>query len=566
MKKLIDNLSIAKKTMLPLGIMSIVAIFLSVYLLSMMGSIDKGYQYLLDNEVSAELLATQINGDMNDISDFGYRSIAENSQDNILSMITALEKSRENLAKNFAALKKIVDVTNASASGSLDQIKMDMSASIDAAISAAKLGQSRNNAGAIALMHQQFEPGYVKMSAAMDKIQEDLSRDQSRVSAKLRHDNSVSRDAAIVILVLSILASMIAGAWISKVGIVTPIKILTAAMRKLADSDWTTDVPGTSRADEVGLMANTVEIFKKNGMEAERLRTEAEKEQKRQIARGKKIEKSVADFERIIADIVNTVSAASTELQTTAESMSATAEEASKQSSTVAAASEQATANVQTVASATEELSASVSEIQTRVSQSNEMVRRVSVQADETNKRVNGLTEAASKIGEVIQLITDIAAQTNLLALNATIEAARAGEAGKGFAVVASEVKNLAAQTAKATDEISLQIKSIQHETVSSAEAIQGITQAIVEVNKTSAAIAAAVEEQGSATQEIARNVTEAAQGTKEVSSNIVNVSEAAQRTGAAAMEVLAASGELAKNGEILKVKVDGFLQEVRSA
>ncbi len=289
--------------------------------------------------------------------------------------------------------------------------------------------------------------------------------------------------------------------------------------------------------------------------------------EKAQLAREKKTSQNqLADrFESEVGGVVGNISAAATELQATAESMSATAEETSSQAGTVAAASEQATANVQTVSAATEELTASIKEIQSQVAQSTRKITEAVAQANAANEKVLSLTQAAQKIGSVVDIIREIAGQTNLLALNATIEAARAGEAGKGFAVVASEVKSLAGQTAKATEEIAQQVGHIQSETQHSVEAIQLITGMIDEVNRTATAIAAAVEEQGTATQEIARNVAEAAQGTQEVSSNITGVREAAQTTGAASSQVLSAAGELARHGEALKAQVSTFLNNVRN-
>ena len=346
-----------------------------------------------------------------------------------------------------------------------------------------------------------------------------------------------------------------------------PIQAMTDAMKRLATNDFSVTVPDLNRKDEIGEMAQAVEVFKKNGLEVDTLKKAQEQQKLKAEEEKKKAMNQLADdFQKQVGSIVNNVCAAATELQSTAESMAAATEETSKQANAVAAASEETTANVQTVASATEELSASVKEIQSSVHSSNGMIIRVAEQAATTNEKVKELATASEKIGHVVQLINDIAAQTNLLALNATIEAARAGDAGKGFAVVASEVKSLAGQTAKATEEIAKQVQDIQVASGSSAEAIHDIVQAIDEVKKTSAAISAAVEEQGSTTQEIARNVTQAATGTREVSGNIVNVSEAAQHTGAAAAQVLTAAGELSRNGEQLKAQVETFLRQVRNA
>ncbi len=271
------------------------------------------------------------------------------------------------------------------------------------------------------------------------------------------------------------------------------------------------------------------------------------------------------DFETNVKGVVDTVSAASTEMQATAQAMSATAEETNRQSTVVAAASEQATNNVQTVASAAEELSASVSEISNQVTQSTRIARSAVEKANGTNAQIQELATAAQKIDEVVKLISDIAAQTNLLALNATIEAARAGDAGKGFAVVASEVKSLANQTAQATDEIASQIAAVQSATTNAVSAIEEITQVISEINEISGAVSAAVEEQGAATQEIARNVQEAAAGTREVSSNISGVTQAASETGTSAQQVLEAASELSRQSEGLSGAVDHFLRQVRA-
>jgi len=282
--------------------------------------------------------------------------------------------------------------------------------------------------------------------------------------------------------------------------------------------------------------------------------------------RERRVDALVREFEGLVGAVVGSVSSSAQQLESTAQAMASTAEATSRQSTAVAAASEQATANVQTVASATEELSASIAEIGQQVAQSSSMIADAVRQADQSNAQVQSLTTAAARIGDVVKMIADIASQTNLLALNATIEAARAGEAGKGFAVVASEVKALATQTARATEEIALQIKAIQEASESSARCIQGITNTITKVNETAGTIAAAVEEQGAATQEIARNIAQAAQGTSEVSSNIAGVTQAASQTGVAAADVLSSAGALSKNGERMKHEVEQFLRDVRAA
>ncbi len=373
----------------------------------------------------------------------------------------------------------------------------------------------------------------------------------------------------IYLLIAILVAAVAIGAILALVvarSITLPLNDIIGVMGELTKGNLGVEVGGQDRRDEVGSVAKAVGVFKDGLVEAERLRQRQQAEQERQIERSKRMETAVAAFDRMITEVVGSVSSAATELQSTAQSLSATAEETSQQSNAVAAASGQMTQNVQTVASATEELSASIREIGNQVSESSRIVANAVTQADDTNGKVKSLAEAAQKIGDVVTLINEIAAQTNLLALNATIEAARAGEAGKGFAVVASEVKNLATQTAKATEEISGQIRAIQEATETSAQAIESIAQTINRVNEISTAIASAVEEQGAATQEISRNVQEASSGTQEVSNNISGVTQASQQTSAGSAQVLSAAGELAKNGERLKQEVDAFLATVRAA
>ena len=348
--------------------------------------------------------------------------------------------------------------------------------------------------------------------------------------------------------------------------ITSPLSEMTGAMLKLANGNKGIDIPSVGKTDEIGQMADAVQVFKDNMIKADRLAEEQAQEQQLREQRAEHIESMTHDFDTNVSGMLNMVSSASTELQSTAQTMSSTAEQTSQQATNVAGAAEQASANVQTVASAAEELSSSISEISRQVSQSTQVAGAAVAEVEGANEKVQGLAEAANKIGEVVALITDIADQTNLLALNATIEAARAGEAGKGFAVVASEVKNLANQTAKATEEISSQIGGIQGATQDAVQAIGSIGGIINQINEITSAIAAAVEEQGAATQEIARNVEQASSGTSEVSSSIGLVTQAASETGASSSEVLDASAELSQQAETLRSQVDSFINDIKNA
>jgi methyl-accepting chemotaxis protein len=345
-----------------------------------------------------------------------------------------------------------------------------------------------------------------------------------------------------------------------------PVGRLTGAMQRLADGDTSVPVEGTEDRSEIGALARALGVFRDNAIKQRDMQERQRHEEEAKARRAKKIEDLATAFEDRVQHLLRAVSAALGQLEETSQALAATAEEASAQATAVAGASEQASANVQTVATASEELSASVQEIGRQVHRSSQIAGAAVAEAETTSRSMAGLSEAVVRIGDVVTLITDIAEQTNLLALNATIEAARAGDAGKGFAVVANEVKNLANQTARATDDIARQIAAVQKETGGAVNAIGGVAKTIGEIDEISSSIASAVEEQAAATREIARNVQEAAQGTGEVSSNIQGVSQAAGETGAAAAQVRASAETLKTEAHQLEGVVRDFLTGVKTA
>jgi methyl-accepting chemotaxis protein len=349
--------------------------------------------------------------------------------------------------------------------------------------------------------------------------------------------------------------------------IVKPLAAMADSMKDLASGNTNTEIPALDRRDEIGAMAHSLQVFKKSMIETGRLRTEQDALKQHAEAEKSDLLKSMAtDFERRVRASLDLLTQSAGDMRTTSQDMLTMADQASQQTSTVADVAKEASANVQTVAAATEELSSSVSEIGQQVAQSTEIAAKAVAEAHRTNGTMQGLSNAAQKIGEVVKLINDIASQTNLLALNATIEAARAGDAGKGFAVVANEVKSLATQTAKATEEISVQVAAMQSVTGEAVQAIEGIGSTIASINQIATTIASAVEEQGAATREIARNVQQAASGTDRVSSDIAGVNRTAGDAGQTATKVLTAADKLSEQSSALRTGVDNFLANLRSA
>jgi methyl-accepting chemotaxis protein len=420
-----------------------------------------------------------------------------------------------------------------------------------------------------ALEHLQTKviPAQKQVRSAIDDFRSRADQSASEMEDQMDISTHMNTLFVISITIISALGFTVSAYFIIFRGISSPIIRLNQVMHNLAQGDRQIAVPSVDRSDELGEMARSIQFFKNNLIEVERLRLDQEN-QKLQADKDKRqsMVKLADTFESSVRQVVSGVSTAANQLQRTAQKMSLNADKTNRQCTVVAAAAEQASVNVQTVAAATEELTSSINEISRQVSESSRIGSAAVEEANRANATVNGLAEAAQKIGAVVNLINEIASQTNLLALNATIEAARAGDAGKGFAVVAGEVKNLANQTAKATEEIHAQVGHMQNVTGTTVDAIKSITGTIRRMSEISTTIASAVEEQGAATREIARNVTEASKGTQEVSSNISGVSQAAGETGRGANETLSAANSLGTQSENLSQEVERFITKVRQS
>jgi methyl-accepting chemotaxis protein len=406
-------------------------------------------------------------------------------------------------------------------------------------------------------------PAFIAWLAAINKFIDLEEAKNKQIAASVR---GVTESFSLQTAALCAFALLIGGAfgWWNIVSI-RPLRGLTAKMGRLADGDLSVEIPAWEVRDEIGDITHAVQTFKAKMIQSQTAEQEAKQQAIAQ--RNGVLNKLIGGFERTVGDLFGSLSAASSELKQTATSMSSTATQTGQQADSVAAAATAADAGVATVATAAQELSASIQEISRQVANSSRINGQAVEDARRTDSIVRALANGAQKIGDVVQLITTIAAQTNLLALNATIEAARAGDAGKGFAVVASEVKNLANQTARATDEISGQVVEIQNATTEAVQAITTIRSTIDEVSAIAAIIAAAVEEQSAATDEIARNVRQTTASTRRVSEkNIAGVSHAASETGAAADRVLAAADRLSQQAEQLTAEMGSFVAGVRAA
>ncbi len=439
-----------------------------------------------------------------------------------------------------------------------------------AAIIPRYLASFRQATEAVRAMDELVNKTNAQVAARVGERIDTLKERQKTATTQIAADAAGAVHASVTTMLTLSVAALVLGllaAYAIAKGITGPVGAMTAAMKRLAGGDLGTEVPAKANKDELGTMAQAVQVFKDNAIRVKALEDAQAALEAKAAAEKKAAMAALADrFEAEVGTVVAGVSHAAEQLQASAGAMSATAEETSRQATAVAAASEQASSNVQTVASAAEELSSSITEISRQVAESSRITAQAVEDVRHTGETVETLALAAQKIGDVVKLISSIASQTNLLALNATIEAARAGDAGKGFAVVASEVKNLASQTAKATDEIGGQIAEIQTATGASVEAMRAIGQTIAKMNEIATGIASAVEEQGAATQEIARNVQQAAAGTNEVSSNIAGVTQAASETGTSASQVKDAASTLGTQSSDLRRSVAGFLTEVRAA
>ena len=406
---------------------------------------------------------------------------------------------------------------------------------------------------------------FAEMTPDFDAIEKAAAAGRQQAAGQVAAARDFTRKAFLIAAVFGLLATALLAHLIGR-SITKPVRSLTEAMKALAEGDTSTDIPDADAKNEFGDMARAIQVFKDNAAERMRLRLESEKEQETRTLRQQRVDDLIAAFRGDVQALLQAVVGNTSQMEADTGAMSERVAKIASQAKSWNATSEEASQNVLAVATAAEELSTSIDEISRQVTQTKETVAKAAEATTQSDARIGGLAASAQKIGEVITLIQDIAEQTNLLALNATIEAARAGEAGKGFAVVASEVKELAAQTAKATESISEQITAIQSETEVSVDAIRGIAETMGAVSSSTEAIAVAVEQQGASTSEISHNIQQAAGGTGEVNQIITRVTDTASKNRKTVGELLAANKDVSQSAEKLRNVVDDFLEKVAAA
>ncbi len=529
-----------------------------------MTAIDDAYSLFINREARAVATARRANRFVFELNYWVYRIIAETERDQMQAANAGFEASLPNVAKTLADLRAEAP----SFATRIDEQAARVDRFVRNVSEVRRLGTVNRNSEALDFVHRDIDPTFQAMVAEGTLLADDIRRYMETNSDDLTDQTNATRHSLVAFSTTGMLAGLLAAVAIAVLGITRPLGSLVAVLRRMAAGDVVVKIEEARRGDEIGTVGRAVEdirtmVARKAAEEAEvrRIADEAALQER------KRTTMELADgFERAVGGIVGIVSSSATELQATAQQLTATAAETASQSTTVAAAAEEAAANVGTVAAAAEELGAAVQEIGRQVAGSAGLAQAAVTEAGHTSQLVQELSQAAEQIGAMVGMISTIAGQTNLLALNATIEAARAGPAGRGFAVVAAEVKELASQTAKATEEIGQRIGQVQAVTGQAVGAIGGIAGRIQEINGVTAAIASAMQQQGAATQEIVRNVAQAAGGTAEVTGNIAGVARASEDTGAAASQVLTSASELSRQSEHLSAEVVRFLATVRAA
>lgn len=562
----ISNLSFLTKVTGLVVLMSLVAIGGATYSSWKMNEISGTYAATMRGESQAPIFLARANRRVSDL----IASIYINAASTTDEQNAAASKRREEAIKGFAGFVKQAQEASPFARDQLlayeSKINSVLAGVCADTIKASTSSDPAQNAIALNLMNTQCGPALEEAQKLAVGINDQLIKNLGQSI----EDNESKSASAIFTTLSVILAISIAVAVFSfmaiKRSVTNPLAKLLLQMADLREGRYGITIDGVARADEIGKIASGLEEFRTSLEAAEQARKAAAGAKEAEEALMKRRAALTDEFVKGMTHLSESFASSSNEVADSAKNLSATAEETARQAQSVAGAAEEASSNVQTVAAGAEELAASIQEIAKQVAHSSTIAREAANEAASSAKNVQSLSQSAQQIGEVVDLINNIAAQTNLLALNATIEAARAGDAGKGFAVVAAEVKQLADQTAKATDEIGKKIGEIQSATGVAVDSISRIVRTIDTIQHSSEAIAGAVEEQGAATSEIASNTQLAATGTTDVTQNIAGVGTAAEMTGAAATQLMTLSDNLNVQSDTLRKQVNGFVKNLNAA
>ncbi len=537
-----------------------------IYAGQQMYAIDDSYSELLNGETAAAINLAKANRSLTEVGASMYwNAAASTDEDNAAAAKQretadgAFRKSMQTARQSSAGIgsfaEDVIKRYNAAMRGDCGQVVRLSAATDDAA-----------NAEALSVMGTKCRPLLDELKATLSSKAEELASKAVSISVANTHDTRLAVWVSLGAIGGVIVGILALAFFVLRWSTTRPLGALMKTMKAMQDGDYTVEVPSTRRKDEIGAMARGLEAFRAGLSEAAEARQEQEAAKAHEEATVRRRAELAEQFVARMETLSSGFAQSSNEVADAASNLSATADETSRQAQIVSGAAEEASTNVQTVAAGTEELSASIREISLQVSQSAAVSEAAAKEAEASSRNVQALADSARQIGEVVELISNIAAQTNLLALNATIEAARAGEAGRGFAVVASEVKDLASQTAKATDEISRKISEIQSATDTAVGSIARIVNTIGSVRQSATAIAGAVEQQEAATNEIAVNTQKAAQGTADVTGNIAGVGTAAEMTGSASTQLMGLSKKLSAQSEELQQEVGAFVANLKAA